>query len=226
MSQLCSGLLRCWSTNVKQPYWLGQDEKCCCLPSLSSSPSFLVSSTAVPSPLTSPPFLSLFVPVGTACLFNVVSPWLPVCHADVMSLIINFIMLRPRRMYAENRPWHFRQQKDRSRVVHLRILKGNSEQTQVSLQNVCVFTYKIRRYIWSTMNALLFPPYALPSLHEIARSLLVNMTTDRQCRASCSGDITTGAKPIPEKPLYHLSRSLPCSFLHGHIDLEYKSQMQ
>lgn len=26
---------------------------------------------------------------------------------------------------------------------------------------------------------------------------LVDMTTDRQCRASCSGDITAGAKPIP-----------------------------
>lgn len=39
---------------------------------------------------------------------------------------------------------------------------------------------------------------------------LVNMTTDRQCRASCSGDITTGAKPIPEKPLYHFS--LPSLF--------------
>lgn len=99
------------------------------------------------SPLPSPPFLSLFVPVGTACLFNVVSPWLPVCHTDVMSLIINLIMLRPRRMYAENRPWHFTQQKDRRRVVHLRILKSNSEQIQVSLWNVCVFTYKIRRYI-------------------------------------------------------------------------------
>lgn len=32
-------------------------------------------------------------------------------------------------------------------------------------------------------------------------SYLVDMTTDRRCRASCSDDITTGTKPISKKPI-------------------------
>lgn len=55
-------------------------------------------------PLSFPRFsLSIYLslspprfPAGTLCLFNLASPWLPVCHVEVMSLIINFIVLQPR----------------------------------------------------------------------------------------------------------------------------------
>lgn len=74
-----------------------------------SSPFFLphlihLSCTLSPCLL---PSLSLRVPVGAQCLFNAVSPWLPVCHTEVMSLIINFITLQPRRMHAKDQLWHF-----------------------------------------------------------------------------------------------------------------------
>lgn len=58
---------------------------------------------------------------------------------------------------------------------------------------------------------------------------VVGWHDNRQCRASCFGDITTGAMPTPPKtimsPLY-LSLSLFSSCSLRLIDLEYKSQMQ
>lgn len=72
---------------------------------------------------------------------------------------------------------------------------------------------------------------SIPSLHPaficlyMSRSV-VGWHDSRQCRASCSGDVTTGAMPIPPKlPCLH-SISLSFSRSLRLIDLEYKSQMQ
>lgn len=51
-------------------------------------------------------FPSLPMLEQNVCL-NVISPWLPVCHVEVMSLIINFITLQPAAQAGLSALWHF-----------------------------------------------------------------------------------------------------------------------
>lgn len=87
--------------------------------------------------------------------------------------------------------------------------------TQRSTKSVC-FPLE-----WNN-NASLHPAYICLYRSRSARGWHDN----RQCRASRSGDITTGAMPIPPKLSCPHSISLPFSRSLRLIDLEYKSQRQ